>query len=39
MFFTNKNDVPENVDTEKNIIMIAEREIECEVLKRVVREY
>ena len=39
LFFINKDDVPENIDKELNTVLIAEREIECEVLKQVVREY
>lgn len=39
IFFTNKNEIPEDIDKENNHIIVAEREIQCEVLKRVVREY
>ena len=39
IFFTNKNDIKEDIDKENSIIIAAEREIECEVLKQVVREY
>lgn len=39
LFFTNKDDVPEDIDKENNIVIVAEREVECEVLKQVVREY
>ena len=39
IFFINKNDVPEDIDKENNIVIVAEREIQCEVLKQVVREY
>ena len=39
MFFINKSEIPENIDKEKNTIIVAEREIECEILKQVVREY
>lgn len=39
LFFTNKDDVKENIDKENNIVIIAEREVQCDVLKQVVREY
>jgi len=39
IFFTNENEVPEDIDKENNIVISAEREVQCEVLKRVVREY
>jgi len=39
IFFTNKDDIPEDIDKENNIVISAEREVQCEVLKRVVREY
>lgn len=39
IFFTNKNDIPEDIDKESNIVIGAEREVVCEVLKQVVREY
>lgn len=39
LFFINKDEVPENIDEEVNTVLIAEEEIECEVLKQVVREY
>lgn len=39
IFFTNKDDVPEDIDKENNVVIVAEREVQCEVLKQVVREY
>lgn len=39
LFFINKDSVPENIDTELNTVIIAEKEVECDVLKKVVREY
>lgn len=39
LFFISKDDVPENINEEENDVLIAEKEIKCEVLKQVVREY
>lgn len=39
LFFINKEEVPKDIDNELNTVLVTEREIECEVLKKVVREY
>ena len=39
LFFINREDVPKDIENELNTVLIAKEEIECEVLKKVVREY
>lgn len=39
IFFTNKDEVPSDINEGDNTLIIAERQIECDVLKQVVREY